>query len=137
TWRGLLSLSLFLCLRFPSPGAGVESRPLRSVVPEAAPRPLNRFLVRARALYRVGKADEAIATLQSALKLDSRFVPAHHLLGSLYLTRSELDSALRQFSQETRLAPQTVGGYFGMAEVYHRRRQYPLAASALEKVLKI
>jgi tetratricopeptide (TPR) repeat protein len=120
---------LFLLVSLLAPG--------RAVCGAAAARGPEDSLVEARALYRRGDAAGAIAALEAALKRHPRFAPAHHLLGSLYLSQGKHALAGRHFRKETQLGPRDAGGYFGLAEVAYRERRYPAAIAALQKVLAI
>src|SRR5690348_3445060 len=89
--RWLLSLAVCCALAAPyrRDAAGSARRS-----PPPGSQPLDGFLTRARSYYGQGEVAQAIAVLQHALQVDNRYVPAHHLLGSIYLSRREYGRAL-------------------------------------------
>ena len=133
---GLVSICLLILAGSPS-WANFAVSQISHSSPSGASVPPTASLSHARQLLRLGKTDRAMTTLQGVLRRDPRSVPAHHLLGSIYLARKEYEPALREFSRETQLAPDGIGGYFGLAEIHYRQHQNAAAATALEKVLRI
>lgn len=80
---------------------------------------------------------EAIATLKSAITLDTDFVAAHQQLGDIYRSQKDFEQAIPHYRQVARLAPTlTPLTWFGLGESLLLTGQYADALQALQQYVK-
>lgn len=70
-----------------------------------APGHVESLTVRADALCRLDRLEEAEETAHQALALNPNWPGAHHVLGHIYQARRQIDKALGSFRESLRLAP--------------------------------
>ncbi len=64
-----------------------------------------------------GRQEEAIVHYEGALKIAPDYYPAHNNLGSLYLSKSDFQSAEAQFRESVRLNQNDAQSYFNLGNV--------------------
>jgi len=83
-----------------------------------------------------GKRDEAIAHYEGALKMAPDYYPAHNNLGSLYLSKSNFQSAEAQFRESVRLDQNDAQAYFNLGNVLMLTGRYAESEAVLEDGLR-
>jgi len=91
---------------------------------------------RAVALEQAGKADQAIALLQGALKRDPRSAEAHNWLGVAYLQKNKLTEAEAEFRQAIKLKPDFVRAYNNLGSTLAQAGDILEGIKALEQGLR-
>lgn len=94
-------------------------------------------------LARAGKHTEAIRAAQRALRNGRSDLPAgdkaalHFLLGRLLRQTGQLDQAIHQLNEATRMDSADVEPYLELGEALYERRQYALAMDTYRKAISI
>jgi tetratricopeptide (TPR) repeat protein len=83
-----------------------------------------------------GKREEAIAHYEDALKIAPDYYPAHNNLGSLYLSKSDFQSAEAQFRESVRLDQNDAQAYFNLGNVLMLTGRYAESEAVLEDGLR-
>ena len=83
-----------------------------------------------------GKREEAIAHYEGTLKISPDYYPAHNNLGSLYLSKSDFQSAEAQFRESVRLDQNEAQAYFNLGNVLMLTGRYSESESVLEAGLQ-
>jgi len=78
-----------------------------------------------------GQQVEAIQHYEAALKIAPDYYPAHNNLGSLYLGKSDFNSAEGQFREAIRLDQNDAQAYFNLGNVLMLTGRYPESETAL------
>jgi tetratricopeptide (TPR) repeat protein len=64
------------------------------------------------------KYDQAIATLQQALQLDSEYLPAHLKIGEYLVTQGRPDDARKVYENIVRRHPESAQAYYALGQAY-------------------
>jgi Flp pilus assembly protein TadD len=96
----------------------------------------------AKALAANEQPDKAIQTAQRALRGSTALKPAdraalHALLGGLLRQAGQLDQAIHQLSEATRLSPGDLQPYLELGDTHMERRQYAQALQVYQKAVSI
>ncbi|MGD0790562.1 MAG: tetratricopeptide repeat protein [Terriglobales bacterium] len=83
-----------------------------------------------------GKREEAIAHYEEALKIAPEYYPAHNNLGTLYLGKSDFQSAEAQFRESVRLDQNEAQAYFNLGNVLMLTGRYTESEAVLEDGLR-
>jgi tetratricopeptide (TPR) repeat protein len=90
-----------------------------------------------------GKQEDAIRAAQRALRsgnghlsMDDR-AQLHYLLGNLFMKTGQLDQAVHQLSEASRLSPNNLQTYLDLAGVLQDRRQHGRAIEVYRKAISI
>lgn len=94
-------------------------------------------LLRARELQADGSLDEAEAIIRDILKLDSCNVDALSLMGYVYQSRDDANTAETMMMRAVAFQPEHPPNYASLGELYSRLGQYELAISCYRNGLKI
>jgi tetratricopeptide (TPR) repeat protein len=78
-----------------------------------------------------GRQEEAIAHYEGALKIAPDYYPAHNNLGSIYLSKSDFQSAEAQFRESVRLDQNEAQAYFNLGNVLMLTGRYTESEAAL------
>lgn len=89
----------------------------------------------ARVHYDYGRNDQAISTLEKALKFDEKFVDAYILRGYLYLDKEEYDKCIADFKKVIEVEPKMTIAYYNIAQAEIRAGRYEDAVNHLNKFL--
>ena len=90
-----------------------------------------------------GQREEAILCAQRALRGGSKRLKSgaqahlHHLLGGLLRQTGQLDQAIHQLTEATRLAPNQLEPYLDLGGTQQERRQHTLALQTYQKAIAI
>ena len=90
-----------------------------------------------------GQREEAILCAQRALRGGSKRLKSgaqahlHHLLGGLLRQIGQLDQAIHQLTEATRLAPNQLEPYLDLGGTQQERRQHTLALQTYQKAIAI
>ena len=90
------------------------------------------YLALAKLMVRQGMIEAATPQIDTALRLDSRLLMAHFLLGEIYLYQSAPQKAVSEFKKEMALNPTLWLVYWRLGDAYERVGNYDEA----EKMLK-
>ena len=111
------------CLGFPSVSQADEAQRL-----------YNQGLEQSQAKH----YEEAVISLQSAIRLFPRFAEAHHLLGIVYFNGlDQADKAITHIKQAVALHPNFARAYLDLGRLYQNQGQLSQAESILRQALTI
>jgi tetratricopeptide (TPR) repeat protein len=79
--------------------------------------------------------EKAVAQLQKAIALDPRQPQAHFMLGEIYLFKSDVPAALREFNAELAINPIAWDAYWRMGDAYTRVEKWDDAEKALKQAV--
>jgi putative PEP-CTERM system TPR-repeat lipoprotein len=79
--------------------------------------PQNGFLIRATLNLGDAHLDEALADVQSAIKIDPSSTPAHFLLGRIQTLRNQPDAAIAAYQEALRLNPRATDARIALAQL--------------------
>ena len=106
-------------------------------VVELDPRNPGFLTNRAQAYRSFGRTEEAIADLDSAIKLDSGFVAARFNRGALAFNAGKYTQALADFDACVAADPQAAAPYYNRASVHDAMGNRERAIADLERFLEI
>lgn len=95
----------------------------------------SRFVAEAKELAEAGQFGKAIEVLQQGLKKFPKMVSARVLLGEIYMTSGDFESAKVELEQVIKTAPDNFAAYRKLALVYRDLKDTHAAAKACEIVL--
>lgn len=95
------------------------------------------FLVLAKMLLTANLPEAASDAAKKALEIAPHIALAHFLLGEVYLFKSDVDDARREFEQERNINPADAAVYDRLGDVYTRSGQYQQAQEALTKAISL
>jgi tetratricopeptide (TPR) repeat protein len=137
----------------PAPYAGLamiwmqtgQSEKAVGVLRTAAARQRNHIVpyIFAVALVRSGidpssrEAGEAIEALQTSIRLNPRFPPAHSELGRLLLKRDDLDGAALELEQAVSLDGENTAALYNLAQTYRRKGDRARATELLARLSQL
>ncbi|MBS1790534.1 MAG: tetratricopeptide repeat protein [Acidobacteria bacterium] len=78
-----------------------------------------------------------IAHLEKAISLYPKFLEAHLLLGTAYITSKQLDKAEHELHKTLEIDPKVIAAYFALGDVYRQKQKYPDAEKVLLDGLKL
>ncbi len=84
-----------------------------------------------------GDLDQALATLQLAVKDDPNSSLAHTRLGGVRILRQEYSASIKDFQQAIMLDNKNAVAFIGMSMAYLHMGQYNMARAALNEAAKI
>src|ERR1700693_1336577 len=96
-----------------------------------------KYVASGESYFKTGKYQEAVIQFRSALEIDPRFAPAHHLLGRTYLALRNPGSAYRELTEAVTLDPSNSDAQLEFAALLLGRRQFDQAQSVAQKVLDL
>ena len=82
-------------------------------------------------------ASEAIDALQTSIRLQPRFAPAHSELGRLLLKREDLDGAVRELETATALDAENTAALYNLAQAYRKQGDRARATDLLARLTRI
>jgi len=85
----------------------------------------------------VGKSEDAIKQLQTAIDLDKKNVGAYFNLGLVYNDQERYDDALKQSNKVVELAPRDYKGHLLEGMVYRKLKMYDEALVSLQEADKL
>jgi tetratricopeptide (TPR) repeat protein len=100
-------------------------------------QPESEELVEAQMLLQQGKISEAKQKIQEELALHPTSVAAYNLLGIIYSSQKDYDSALPAFQHALRLNPKSVKTHNNLGNLYVAENKPDLAEKEFESVLRI
>jgi len=74
-----------------------------------------------------GQYDRAIACLDKAIKVESKFPEAYCNRETAYYEKGQYAEAIRDFDRAIELKPEFAEAYYNRAMVYYHQKQYSLA----------
>jgi tetratricopeptide (TPR) repeat protein len=80
------------------------------------------------------EAVEAVDALRAATRANASFAPAHSELGRLLLKRDDVDGAIGELEQATRLDTTATSALYNLAQAYRRKGDRTRAAELLARV---
>jgi len=83
------------------------------------------------------RPDVCETTCSAALKSDPLSSEAHNSLGSLYLTRHDLDRARDEFTAAIRFDPKFAWGHYNLGLTFHQQKNDEDAAREFRKALDL
>src|SRR5262249_24233584 len=89
------------------------------------------------AYLEVGRASDAIAHLEAAIRLDPRLANAHDDLGSALMSLGRLPEAIDQLRRATTLAPRDENAQFNLGNALNHAGRFDEAGAAYEKALTL
>jgi tetratricopeptide (TPR) repeat protein len=101
------------------------------------PQDVNIIGLHGAILLKLGRIDEALVALQSAIALEPEFAKPHEDLGRLFLIRNEPDQAARHFSQAIRLDDSQASAYGGLASALTQLGRRKEAESAHQQFMEL
>jgi predicted Zn-dependent protease len=101
----------------------------------AHPPPEARYLEEAKTHLRGGQPRKAVTALERGLLRYPRSAPLHYAAARILAQEGEVTRARVHYQRVVALAPQMVGGYFGLAQVAFEQQDYKASAAALESAL--
>jgi tetratricopeptide (TPR) repeat protein len=121
------------------------SEPARAALQELAglypeePAVLSRL---AHSLAEAGQGEDAMRAAQRALRRAAILRPSeqadlHHLLGRLQRHAGQLDQAIHQLSEASRLDPARIEAYLDLGSVQQERRQHALALQVYQRAITV
>ncbi|MCS6873310.1 MAG: tetratricopeptide repeat protein [Pyrinomonadaceae bacterium] len=87
--------------------------------------------------YRLDKYQEALATLNDAVRLDPNNAEAYYYLGETYDRLNREQEALDSYRQATRLNPNFFEAWFDMGVILYNRNRYEDAIEAYKKAIQL
>lgn len=78
-----------------------------------------------------------IAHLEKAISLYPKFLEAHLLLGTAYITSKQLDKAEHELHRTLEIDSKVTAAYFALGDVYRQKQKYPDAEKVLLDGLKL
>jgi tetratricopeptide (TPR) repeat protein len=104
---------------------------------ELSPGKPDYIRVRAEAMYRAKRYDEALVDTDKALELENEHASTHELRGMVLLGQEKYDEAKQSFDRASELAPEAILPYQHRGEMYRRQGEIKNAIEQLNKALKI
>jgi len=101
-----------------------------------APQPARELYESAMEALKVGKVDEAIGSLEKAIKLYPRYFRALNDLSVIHMKLNRLDDAAHALEQAISIAPRVYYARLNLAIVKTRQSKYKEAITMLEKLQK-
>jgi tetratricopeptide (TPR) repeat protein len=95
------------------------------------------YLLMARMLMVANLPEAAAESAKKALELTPKIALAHFLLGEVYLFKSDVQQAQREFEFERDVNPAYAAVYDRLGDVYTRTGQYQEAQEALAKAISL
>lgn len=94
-----------------------------------------RYYRLAQVQFEQGKTQQAIASIDKALAIDSGLAEAHNYLGFIHLQQSELKEAVRAFRKAVRINPYLTDAWNNLGLAYRERGRYEKALHAFDRAL--
>ena len=88
-------------------------------------------------LRQEGKLDEAIASLNLALKLDPNYYLAYQQLGDIFFKQGKLNQAISSYHQALKINPQVALIHYNLAEAYKSKGEKEKAVIHYTKAIEI
>ena len=85
----------------------------------------------------IGRPDEAVELVKRALVVDPGNLESRVMLGNYLLQAGRLDEALEVYAKISAEWPEASDPWFGIADVYKRRGDFPRAAEARRKAYEL
>jgi len=102
-----------------------------------ASRQAAEFYVDAIVLKEMGRTDEAVEKLNTAVKADPRFSPAHSLLGDIYQESGQLPESAEAYEKAAKLNRWSFKDYFNLGKVYQVMKEFARAAKAYVRACRL
>lgn len=116
--------------------AGCEGKVEDPVVPSGVTNP-EELTQLAFQKQEIGAFEEAVKILDKALEIDSRFVPAHFRMGSIYEEWDRRKEAITAYQHALSLDPDHMNARLGLASVYSKSLKNELAILEYEKAAQL
>jgi tetratricopeptide (TPR) repeat protein len=98
---------------------------------------LEQWLLRGQALFHLGRWQEAIGALQTALQLAPGDGHAHRWLGLALLQDGQLDQAAIHLRHAVRYLPDSVDSWVGLADALVKLEQHNAALEPLQRAIEL
>ena len=116
--------------------AGCDGNVEDSAIPRGVTDP-KELTQRAFEKQEIGAFEEAIEFLNKALKIDSKFVPAHFRMGSVYEEWDQRKEAITAYQNALALDPNHLDARLGLASAYGKSRKNELAILEYKKAAEL
>jgi chemotaxis protein methyltransferase CheR len=90
-----------------------------------------------QAYANLGQWDEAKKWCQQAIDVDKLSLEAYYTLALVAQHQGELDAALDAMKKVVYIDRSSILGHFGLADLYHNKRQFPMALKSLDNVYRL
>ncbi len=94
-------------------------------------------LCRATALAALGRWEEALDSVNAALKIEPYLTGAYYERGAIRSELRDFDSAIKDFTMAIHIEPDFEDAYFGRALAYEERKRYAEAEADLTRALAL
>ena len=81
-------------------------------------------------LYRKGKSDEALSTINAVIQADSTNINAYILRGAIYSQKQAWDQAEKDYQTALQMQPKDTGIQFDLADLKFKQKQFDAAREA-------
>lgn len=95
------------------------------------------FTNKAEYLRALGRFEEALVAVETALNLDENYALAHRALGSIRYEQGNVTEALEAYTKGTSLAPGDASIWFNLGVAHSSQEHYAEAAKAWERVVNL
>ncbi|OGD22260.1 MAG: hypothetical protein A2W03_09210 [Candidatus Aminicenantes bacterium RBG_16_63_16] len=89
----------------------------------------------ARLYFTRGDTDRALAYVESAIKLNSRFAMAHNLKGLILEKQGKLVDAIDSYKQAVRIVPEDVNFNFNLGSAHFKNNEWGKAGEVFQAIL--
>lgn len=95
------------------------------------------LLENAKEKQRIGAYDEAIEILETAIKIDSKFVPAHTQMGWVHFEAGKKNESVEAFKKAIAIDPENLNSRLGLGKTYSMLTRNDLAVEQYLKASEI
>ena len=81
--------------------------------------------------------DDAVTSLQSAIKINPNYADAHNEMGYAFRHLGRTSEALEEYQEAVRINPQLGLAFLGLGDVYYDTKQYPEAVKAYKEGIRL
>lgn len=86
---------------------------------------------------RMGKYDDAIATLRRGIQIDANRGEGYYNLGVVYRQLGQLDLAIQAYREATRINPRMADAHYNLANIYLEKEQLGLALAHYRSAVEL
>lgn len=115
----------------------VEAAKLNDEILKKNPNDLGALIERGLIFIRQGRANDAVAPLQAALKIEPDNGTGHYYLGLAYNQLSKPDLAESEWHKAAQLRPNSADVQQGLAEIARRRGNFDQVEESAEALIKL
>ncbi|MBK8341034.1 MAG: tetratricopeptide repeat protein [Flavobacteriales bacterium] len=94
-------------------------------------------LMRAQALYQLGRHQEAVGQYERLLRLDSNYYMAHYNMGSCYLREGSARTAIAHYQRAATRSPKMYQAQDGIGSAHYQLKEYDQAAQAYTRAMRL